>query len=278
MYACVRTSTPRDVHMIYCYFQHKLSQNCFLYRPLQRSWKGVYWFRVVRPSVRLSGRLWTKPCPLCIFRNTGRIHLIFAHLIKKLEKVCHEGGGGGGRCVCVGGDLSCSSLIYFIEENMTAGDFGVSDFQGLSHASNRGRQVASFRLQITSLCQSTIKLKQICTSHYQTQTNMYIARARGEPILAMKSSGLNAHSSYRRAVDLTFLVWSSIAQSVCEWVFSLLVILTSPGHQQPWFDYVEYVSAGLTWGRILRICVISMWSNDIKCKYMFYVLSEKFST
>ena len=43
-------------------------------------------------------------------------------------------------------------------------------------------------------------------------------------------------------------------------------------------DYVEYAGTGLTSGRILSTCVISMWSNDIKCKYMFYVLSEKFST
>ena len=28
-------------------------------------------------------------------------------------------------------------------------------------------------------------------------------------------------------------------------------------------DYVEYVGPGLTWGRILSTCVISMWSNDI---------------
>ena len=34
-------------------------------------------------------------------------------------------------------------------------------------------------------------------------------------------------------------------------------------------DWVEYVSLGLTWGRILSTCVISMWSNDIKCKYIF---------
>ena len=46
-------------------------------------------------------------------------------------------------------------------------------------------------------------------------------------------------------------------------------LLTSPGHQQPWYDYVEYVGPGLTWGQILRTCVISMWSNDIKCKCMF---------
>ena len=34
-------------------------------------------------------------------------------------------------------------------------------------------------------------------------------------------------------------------------------------------DYVEYVGPGLTWGRILSTYVITMWSNDIKCKYMF---------
>ena len=34
-------------------------------------------------------------------------------------------------------------------------------------------------------------------------------------------------------------------------------------------DYVEYVDPGLTWGRILSTCVISMWRNGTKCKYMF---------
>ena len=36
------------------------------------------------PSVRL----WTESCPLCILDNTHRIHFIFAHLIKQLQKVC----------------------------------------------------------------------------------------------------------------------------------------------------------------------------------------------
>ena len=36
------------------------------------------------PSVRL----WTESCPLFIFNNTHRIHFIFAHLIKQLQKVC----------------------------------------------------------------------------------------------------------------------------------------------------------------------------------------------
>ena len=33
-------------------------------------------------------------------------------------------------------------------------------------------------------------------------------------------------------------------------------------------DYIEYVGHFLTWGRILSTCVISMWMNDTKCKYM----------
>ena len=47
-------------------------------------------------------------------------------------------------------------------------------------------------------------------------------------------------------------------------------LLTLPGHQQPWYWlYVQHVGPGLTWGRISSTCVISMWSNDIKCEYMF---------
>ena len=42
-------------------------------------------------------------------------------------------------------------------------------------------------------------------------------------------------------------------------------------------DKVKYVGPGFTWERILSTCVISMWSNDIKCKYMFHVPPEKFS-
>ena len=34
-------------------------------------------------------------------------------------------------------------------------------------------------------------------------------------------------------------------------------------------DYGVYVGPGLTWGRILSTCVLSMRSNDIKRKYMF---------
>ena len=55
-----------------------------LYPPAPRSGWGVYWFELVCPSVRL----WTTSCPLCIFHNNSRIHIIFIHLIKQLQKVC----------------------------------------------------------------------------------------------------------------------------------------------------------------------------------------------
>ena len=34
-------------------------------------------------------------------------------------------------------------------------------------------------------------------------------------------------------------------------------------------DYLEWVSTCLTWGRISTTCVMTIWWNDIKCKYMF---------
>ena len=35
------------------------------------------------------------------------------------------------------------------------------------------------------------------------------------------------------------------------------------------FDYREYVGPSHIRGSVLSTCVKSMWSNDIKCKYMF---------
>ena len=51
---------------------------------------------------------------------------------------------------------------------------------------------------------------------------MYIARARRESQLAVRSSGLKTCWSKGRAVELKFLDWSSITQSVCQQAFSLL--------------------------------------------------------
>ena len=62
----------------------------------QWSWRGIHWFYHVCPSVcpsvcppvDTSVHLWTESCPLCIFYNARRIHFIFTHLIKHLQKVC----------------------------------------------------------------------------------------------------------------------------------------------------------------------------------------------
>ena len=53
---------------------------------------------------------------------------------------------------------------------------------------------------------------------------MYIARARCESQLTVGSSGLNARWSLGQAVEFKFLVWSSIAHSVCQRASSLLAI------------------------------------------------------
>ena len=46
-------------------------------------------------------------------------------------------------------------------------------------------------------------------------------------------------------------------------------LLASPGHQQPWYWWCRMGRFLSYWGRVSTTCVISMWSNDIKCKYMF---------
>ena len=58
----------------------------FLYPPLNKVEGGYTGFTL---SVSLSVHLWTESFLLCIFYNTQWIHLIFTHLIKQLQKVCH---------------------------------------------------------------------------------------------------------------------------------------------------------------------------------------------
>ena len=70
----------------------QISGNLMVYSAIipyaQLNWRWIYWFHLVRLSVRRSVRLWTESCPLCIFHNTCWTHFIFAHLIKQLQKVC----------------------------------------------------------------------------------------------------------------------------------------------------------------------------------------------
>ena len=52
-----------------------------------------------------------------------------------------------------------------------------------------------------------------------------------------------------------------------------------PGHQHPWYWLCRIgTSSCLAWGRISTTCVLSMWRNDMKCKYMFLFLLKKIST
>ena len=56
----------------------------------------------------------------------------------------------------------------------------------------------------------------------------------------------------------------------------MLWLLSSPAYQQQWY-WLCRIGSSLSWGKISTTCVISMWWNDIKFKYVF-VPSEKFST
>ena len=49
----------------------------------------------------------------------------------------------------------------------------------------------------------------------------------------------------------------------------MLWLLASPGHQQQWYWLCRIAGPCLAWARISTTFVMSMWSNDIKCKYMF---------
>ena len=45
-------------------------------------------------------------------------------------------------------------------------------------------------------------------------------------------------------------------------------LLTSPGHQQPWYWLCRIGRFLSYWGRISSTCITSMWRNDTKCKFM----------
>ena len=48
-------------------------------------------------------------------------------------------------------------------------------------------------------------------------------------------------------------------------------LLTSPGHQQPWY-WLCSIGRFLSYLKRDFNCVVSMWRNDTKCKYMFMFL------
>ena len=77
--------------------------------------------------------------------------------------------------------------------------------------------------------------------------------------------------SWLHCLILTLNLWGPSYLGLTRSLSWLLMpwLLTSPGHQQPWY-WLCRIGKSLSYcGRIPTTCVISMWSNDIKCKYMF---------
>ena len=65
----------------------------------------------------------------------------------------------------------------------------------------------------------------------------------------------------------TELIWFHIANIIIADALAPCIARTLA----PMISTIDYASVGpcLTWGRISTTCVMSMWKNDIKCKYMF---------
>ena len=72
---------------------------------------------------------------------------------------------------------------------------------------------------------------------------------------------------------LTLNVWGPNLTRSISWLL-MPWLLASPEHQQPWY-WLEQVGPCLTWERTSNTCVISMWRNDMKCKYMFMFALKK---
>ena len=85
---------------------------------------------------------------------------------------------------------------------------------------------------------------------------------------------------WKLAVILTLNVWGLSYLGLTRSVSLLLMpwLLRGQGISSHDIDYVEYVGPGLTWGRILSTCVVSMWSYNIKCKYIFMFPLKNFAS
>ena len=93
---------------------------------------------------------------------------------------------------------------------------------------------------------------------------------------SIKVTGVKVGITCMNCVYLIFLCLSCLTlnvrgQSYLGWSWSISWLLipwlhTSPGHQQHWYWLCRICRS---WSCILSTHVTSMWSNDIKCKYMF---------
>ena len=69
---------------------HRFPDDNFIIPSAQWSCWGLYWFHSVRPSVRLSIPPSHIQCLLCSANSSNWIHYTFIHLMKQLQKVCHD--------------------------------------------------------------------------------------------------------------------------------------------------------------------------------------------
>ena len=109
----------------------------------------------------------------------------------------------------------------------------------------------------------------ISSSHYLSQCYLLSVRSIDIHLRAISQEITELfHSNIHGANELTLNVrgpsYLGLTRSISWLLMSWL--LTSPGHQQPWYWLCRI---SLVWGRISTTCVLSMWKNDTKCKYMF---------
>ena len=217
---CTHINSSRRTHDLLL-FSAQIVAKLFIIPPLQRSWKGgilVSCRPPVRPSVRLTGR------PAVCGQN--RVRSVSSAILFGSISYLHILSSNFRRCVSERRRSSCSSLIYFIEENMTAGDLvsQISKVWVMHHAEED--KLPPFDYKSLPCVRALSNSNKYVYRQSQGWTNSDHEVKWAECSLII----------WAGCWLITFLVWSSIAQSVvCECLFSLLVILTSPGHQQPWY-------------------------------------------
>ena len=81
------------------------------------------------------------------------------------------------------------------------------------------------------------------------------------------------YNSYIKFKPITRSDWINYVQQSVSWLLMALP-LASPGHQYPWYWLCRIDKFSSYMGRISTTCVMSVWRNDMICRYIF-MLSMK---
>ena len=149
----------------------------------------------------------------------------------------------------------------YIHEYVCIGS--ISLWVGIQSAGDLVSRLAQLRILHSTLSPFDLNIACLSQSTKLTTTNMYIARARCESLSAVKSSGLNAHSSWGWAVEFKFLLdpwfviglWAAV-QSAGEWVPP-----TAGFESWGCFTTLVGVSKWVSWHLIFAdgISILSLW-------------------